>query len=123
MDGCADSERAGSRGWAQSNEETMANRWVLAPPPNGHRRLAGDVKSAAVDMGIWHRRRWRRFLEPGLDSFDGRVEDGVAELRGISTEHGEASSAGKSAATVAVTRLGLGFRRGRERETAGREMG
>ena len=43
--------RIGTPDWGHSTEEVEANHLVLGPPPNGHRRLAGDKESAAADMG------------------------------------------------------------------------
>ena len=90
MDGSRGREHPGMRGWSQSNEETMASRLVPAPPVLGHRRTAGDEKSAAADMGVRHRRRWRRFRAHGLDSFGGQIEHSEAELPGTTVELGKA---------------------------------
>ena len=64
------------------------------------------------------RRRRRRFAEPRLDSFDGDVEDEVAELHGISVRRGVVSIAGESATTVARVSDTARKNSGRERESA-----
>ena len=97
VDGSRDREHHGTREWCQSNEETMANRLVLAPPPNGHRRLAGDEKSAAVRRG---RCRCRRRGALRLDSFGSGVEEEPAELLEVSSRLGTAGNYGESAADM-----------------------
>ena len=89
---------------------------VVAPPFPGHRSDAGDEESAAADMGVRHRRRWRRFRAHGLDSFGVEELRDLAELQGRSEGRGEVGNHGVERRP---TGLGLGFHRVRDREREG----
>ena len=95
MDGCADSERAGSRGWAQSNEEAKGNLKVAALPSFGHRRTTGDEVPRWAKKG---RRRFRRCGAPQHNSVDEDAQLGEARLVGTSVRLGEARNGGETAA-------------------------